>query len=62
MEDHWFYAIHFKLKEGRFRLDIKKQLFAMRVLKHWNKLPTEVAEAPSLVEGVLCSLQESWAR
>jgi len=31
----------FKLREGRFRLD-------MRVVKHWNRSPREAVEAPSL--------------
>ncbi|KFO06025.1 hypothetical protein N312_05859, partial [Balearica regulorum gibbericeps] len=38
----------FKLKEGRFRLDIKKKYFMMRVVRHWSRLPREVGDAPSL--------------
>ncbi|KFU90723.1 hypothetical protein M959_14721, partial [Chaetura pelagica] len=38
----------FKLKEGRFRLDIRKKFFTVRVIKHWNRLPGELVDAPSL--------------
>ncbi|KFQ90236.1 hypothetical protein N337_05205, partial [Phoenicopterus ruber ruber] len=38
----------FKLKEGRFRPDIRKKFFTKRVVKHWKRLPREAVDAPSL--------------
>jgi len=51
-----------KLKEGRLRLDIRKQFFTKRVVKHWHRLPRDAVAAPSLevfearLDGVLSNL------
>jgi len=37
----------FKLKEGRFRLNIRR-IFLLRVVRCWNRLPRDFVDAPSL--------------
>lgn len=38
----------FRLEEARFRSDIRKKLFTMRIVKCCNRLPREAVEALSL--------------
>ena len=37
-----------KLAKGRFRLDIRRRYFMVRVARIWNQLPSEVVLAPVL--------------
>jgi len=37
-----------KLKHRKFQLNMRKTFFALRLTDHWNRLPREVVESPSL--------------
>jgi len=64
-----------KLKQRKLRLNTRKNFFPLRVTEHWNRLPREAVESPSLeifktrLDQVLCSLlwvtllwQGGWTR
>ncbi|KFV81436.1 hypothetical protein N308_09741, partial [Struthio camelus australis] len=37
-----------KVKQERFRLDVRKNLFPLRTVRWWSQLPSEAVQAPSL--------------
>lgn len=39
-----------KLCQEKFRLDIRKKIITEGVVSHWNRLPREMIESPSLEE------------
>ena len=49
------------LKQRKFCLNMRKNFFLLRVTEHWNRLPRELVESPSLeifktrLDAVLCS-------
>lgn len=39
-------------KEGKFRLDIRKKQFIMRILRHWNRFPSSGRCGCSIIRSV----------
>lgn len=48
-----------KVTEGRFKLDIRKKFFPMRMGSPWHRLPRAILAAPSL-QASKTRLDEAW--
>jgi len=51
----------YKLKHRKFRLNMRKNFFPLRVTEHWNRLSREAVESPleifkTRLDKVLCSV------
>ncbi|KFQ00291.1 hypothetical protein N330_04604, partial [Leptosomus discolor] len=51
-----------KLEHRKFHLNMRRNFFTLKVAEHWNRLPREVVESPSLeifkthLDAFLCDL------
>ena len=51
-----------KLEHRKFHVNMQRNFFTVRVMEHWNRLPREVVDSPSLeifktcLDAYLCSL------
>ena len=58
----WITFSQFQVTALMFHLNMRKNFFPLRVTEHWNRLPREAVESPSLeifktcLDKVLCSL------